>query len=332
VAAPRVTFRLCACINGIHELEFWRKMADSDNFWPKRCGQTATIVNILRVLLRKNPDPIVATGTIRYLRVNEAAKIVAKREGIDMKSTAALLSTSSLAVLAGSFGSQAADLPMKAAPMAVPTVSWTGFYAGVHGGAVWQQAHLSDDYTGFPGVTPSDSGGIAGGQIGYNWQNGNTVYGLEVDGSWVSGKPNASSYGYGYNGNDYGTVSSKIEWLSTVRGRLGLAVGNAMVYATGGLAIGGVKTGITLWHCQGCDDSQSVSNTNTQVGWTVGAGAEHKWSPNLSFGLEGLFVDLGKKTVALPGSKHNALNGDNNMNVTTRNQAFIGRVKANYKF
>jgi outer membrane immunogenic protein len=247
-----------------------------------------------------------------------------------------LLASSSAAVLAGSMTGQAADLPMKArvaAPAAVaPPATWAGAYIGLHGGAVWQQAHTSDSYAGYWGDLPydhsaSDTGGIFGGQIGYNWQNGNAVYGVEVDGSWVGGKPSYGSYGYGYSGNHFGKTESKIEWLSTVRGRMGLAVGNAMAYATAGLAIGGVKTKTTIPDWEGFAFADS---TKTKLGWVVGAGLEHKVSSNFTIGLEGLFVDLGKtSTKASPGSWACC---DKVGTLESRNQMVIGRFKANYKF
>ena len=208
--------------------------------------------------------------------------------------------------------------------VAVPAANWAGWYAGVSLGANWQQAHVSDDYQQVQGASATNSGFIGGGQVGYNWQNGNAVYGWEADISGLSGNPSVTNYGYGYNGNHLGTTSSKIEWLSTFRARMGLAVGNAMAYATGGLAVGGVKTSlVTTAHGGTAGD-----NTNTRVGWTVGAGVEQKIGTNWTVGLEGLFVDLGKKdqSVSYATGKTAAAV------VNARNNAFIGRFKANYKF
>jgi len=114
----------------------------------------------------------------------------------------------------------------------------------------------------------------------------------------------------------YAALESQIRWLSTVRSRFGLAVGDTMVYATAGVAIGGVKNSLVSAGC--C----SYSSTKTKVGWTVGGGVEHMLNRNWTIGLEGLFVDLGKSNVTSFAPK------------TTKfqNQAVIGRLKLNYKF
>src|SRR3954469_18235065 len=139
---------------------------------------------------------------------------------------------------------QAADMPVKA-PTWTPTQTWnwTGLYIGGHLGAAWQKGHTTGAYVedngtrhGFDNRT-SKTGFIGGGQIGYNWQHGNFVFGLEGDISGLSGKNSLFSGG---DGGAYG-FSSQIRWLSTVRSRFGLAVGDTMVYATAGVAFGGVK-------------------------------------------------------------------------------------------
>jgi outer membrane immunogenic protein len=216
--------------------------------------------------------------------------------------------------LAAASGAQAADLPIKAAPMyAPPPVNWSGWYIGANAGGIWEQAQNTPaSQTYLQSVTTSGSGFIGGGQIGFNWQNGNAVYGIEADISGTTAK--------GFADIPYGvTATNKIEWLSTVRGRMGLAVGNAMAYATAGVAFGGVNNTYNI-HGNSFDSS---SQRHTRVGWVVGGGIEHMWSRNWTWGLEGLFVDLGHSDVTCQcGEK------------TTRfsNQAIIGRLKLNYKW
>src|SRR5437660_648005 len=86
-------------------------------------------------------------------------------------------------------GAQAADMPIKAPRYIEPAADWTGWYMGVHAGAAWQQTSanvLENDEFPF-GSTFSKTGFIGGGQIGYNWQRGNFVFGLEGDISGLSG-------------------------------------------------------------------------------------------------------------------------------------------------
>jgi len=219
-------------------------------------------------------------------------------------------------------GAQAADMPIKAPRYLEPAAaSWAGWYIGAHAGAVWQNTQ-TDTLGGVGGksfpfslgsTSASNTGFIGGGQIGYNWQRGNFVFGLEADISGLTSKTSAGLLFY-----ETTTLESKIRWLSTVRTRFGLAVGDTMAYMTAGVAFGGVKNSINNF-----DDipGANYSASKTKVGWTVGGGVEHMLNRNWTIGLEGLFVDLGKSTVT-GGTK------------TTRfsNQAVIGRLKLNYKF
>jgi outer membrane immunogenic protein len=228
-----------------------------------------------------------------------------------------LIATSAgFAAAAAMPGAQAADMPIKAPRYVEPAANWSGWYIGAHAGAAWQKSDVTTDtgfYNGYsfipnPNASLSKTGFIGGGQIGYNWQNGNFVFGLEGDISALSGRASADvATGYGIL-----TYSSKIRWLSTVRGRFGLAVGNTMAYMTAGVAFGGVKNSVGDYY-------STVSNSKTKTGWTVGGGVEHMLNRNWTVGLEGLFVDLGKSDVKGGRFKFS-------------NQAVIGRLKLNYKF
>ena len=160
-------------------------------------------------------------------------------------------------------GASAADMPVyKAAPAPVfvpQPLTWAGFYAGINGGAVWNTVKTTTndfvevcsyyhggcfDSSFNNSHSKTKVGGTFGGQIGYNWQGGPWVYGVEADLNWVSAKVSASRSlydTYNYIGVS-GTASSELTWLSTIRGRLGYAWGPTMIYATGGVAFGGVKT------------------------------------------------------------------------------------------
>ena len=215
-----------------------------------------------------------------------------------MRKTGFLIATSAgFAAAAAVPGAQAADMPINAPRYIEPAAGWAGWYVGAHAGAAWQQAQV--DY----GLSFSKTTFIGGGQIGYNWQHGNFVFGLESDISGLAGKNTLGSY----------DVQSSIRWLSTTRARFGLAVGDTMAYMTAGLAVGGVKNVVT--------DGQTYSQTKTKVGWTVGGGVEHMVNRNWTVGLEGLFVDLGRSTFNFKTSS-----------LRFQNTAVIGRVKLNYKF
>lgn len=188
-------------------------------------------------------------------------------------------SASALALFVGLASAQAADMPARTAMPAkapayvAPVFSWTGPYIGINGGWGWG----SSDYSGgaFNG-SPDIDGGLIGGTIGYNWQMGAAVIGLEGDIDW-SDIRGGGPCGGGSNCNTHNT------WLGTVRGRLGYNAGQFMPYVTGGLAVGDFRTAVT--------GAGSTSQTN--AGWTLGAGIEASlWGP-VSAKLEYLYVDLG---------------------------------------
>jgi outer membrane immunogenic protein len=236
---------------------------------------------------------------------------------VPMRKKGLLVATSAGFAAAVVPGAQAADMPIKAPRYVEPAANWEGWYVGVHAGAAWQQTQTATDEFGdfFGASSFSKTGFIGGGQIGYNWQHGNFVFGLEGDISGLSGKNSGTP---GFNFDSYTSLQSQIRWLSTVRGRFGLAVGDTMAYATAGVAIGGVKNTVNLF------GNTPYSSSKTKAGWTVGGGIEHMLSRNWTIGLEGLFVDLGKTSVS----------SGFNLAKTTKfsNQAIIGRVKLNYKF
>jgi outer membrane immunogenic protein len=242
-----------------------------------------------------------------------------------------LATASGVAAAAAAGGAQAADmgLPAKALPLPPPpAASWAGWYVGLHAGVNWQNASNSTTYEDAPlGITTHTTGFIGGGQIGYNWQDGNFVFGLEADISGLSGT--GSTVTRLLNDDTKSGFSNRIRWLNTDRIRMGLAVGNTMAYVTAGLAVGGVKNSLNLpsvgSDCAGgiCNKSES----KTRVGWAAGGGVEHiLWNSNWTVGLEALFVDLGESSL---GSPPNRTGGK-----TTKfsNQAVIGRLRLNYKF
>jgi len=185
--------------------------------------------------------------------------------------------------------------PPEAAPIYQPAI-WDGAYIGVNGGYGWSNA----------GPTEPE-GGFGGGQIGYNWQRDRIVFGLEGDfqGADISGR----AYGFG------DTARSDMNWFSTVRGRLGVASGPWLFYATAGLAIADVD------HRANLDDTPYRAS-DTLTGYAVGGGLEWKFSQNWSAKAEYLYLGLGN-------SKLTADDGDS---VRINNDVQTVRVGLNYHF
>ncbi len=138
---------------------------------------------------------------------------------------------------------------------------------------------------------PQPYGGFGGGQIGYNFQSGSFVFGVETD--FQGGTISDRVSGLTVNGNDFGSRES-IDWFGTVRGRVGYAFGRVLVYGTGGVAYGGVREG--AFATNGAN-AVSFGNDSTQVGWVAGGGVEYKITPSWSLKGEYQYIDLGSQTL-----------------------------------
>lgn len=149
---------------------------------------------------------------------------------------------------------------------------WCGPYVGVNLGA--QSGTLSAS-------TAKPSGVFGGVQGGYNWQFGQWVAGWEADFQFSSAD------------DTFGVFRFSNPWFGTVRGRGGVAFDNLLLYGTLGLAYG-----------RGRIDVGNISEVNTHLGWTIGAGVEYGFSRNWSLKAEWLRVDLSSEPFVLTGFRH----------------------------
>ncbi|MGD9805938.1 MAG: autotransporter domain-containing protein [Hyphomicrobiaceae bacterium] len=170
--------------------------------------------------------------------------------------------------------------------------NWTGFYGGWLTGANWG----SPDFAFANGSTtsPDFSGYLTGGQVGYDLQMGQVVIGIAADTSYSNAEGGQSCP----NGLFF-TCTSKMEQLSMLTGRIGLAHDRALVYVKGGVAFADVTLGFTpnggaaVAALQGLDPSSSANETMT--GWTAGAGIEFAFLGGWSANAEYMYYDLGKE-------------------------------------
>lgn len=186
----------------------------------------------------------------------------------------------STAFVAFAAGAQAADLGAPRMPIAAevvaPVFNWTGFYVGAHVGYGWGQSNWLGG--GPIGVNPR---GVFGGlQAGYNWQMNSIVFGLEAD---ISAAGLTASVPCP---NPAFTCSGRSNFLSTVRGRVGVAADRALFYVTGGLAIGN-------WSHRAADGAGSIvgghSSSVTRAGFALGAGLEYAFTPNVTAKAEYIY-------------------------------------------
>ena len=162
-------------------------------------------------------------------------------------------------------------MPTKA-PLYAAAYNWTGFYVGINGGAGWGTSNVATA----PSGSFNTSGGLVGGTVGYNWQMGQTVFGLEGDLDWTNLR------GSGVCGAT--TCETRNDWLSTARGRIGYAFNRFLPFISGGAAFGDIKNNVT----------GSGTATQTKVGWTLGGGVEAAIAGPWTAKVEYLYADLGR--------------------------------------
>jgi len=178
-----------------------------------------------------------------------------------------------------------------------PMASWAGFYLGVHGGYGWERNTFKEEIGG-PLATLGDvkaQGAVYGGHVGYNWQYGRAVAGLEIDFS-ATGIMGDSNTLVRDGGHLVDLETDKISYLGTARGRLGWAPSDTVLfYGTAGLA----------WERYKRLQSESVVNPPAQqtnvittpfdrFGWVAGVGAEAVlFGTNWIARLEYLHYDFG---------------------------------------
>jgi outer membrane immunogenic protein len=226
----------------------------------------------------------------------------------------------------------AADWPLMG-PQLYPSaprmaVEWTGIYFGVNAGYGWAQGSSNTLFGGgsantallIPAgaTTPlglgatelggksllgssSPRGGIAGGQIGFNWQAGMVVFGAELDGQW-SGQSNAVALiCTPPTPGCTATEAIKIRSLTTGRARIGLAFDWLMPYVTAGGALVNARDDLTV--TVGGASASFPPLSGTTLGWTAGAGVDVALSSNWSARLEYLHIRANGVTssVLIPG-------------------------------
>jgi outer membrane immunogenic protein len=287
-----------------------------------------------------------------------------------------LLGTMAILATVGAGSALAADLPLKAPPMVVPIAfSWTGFYVGGNAGYSWGRAATDLTETEIVTATIATLGGtplasatattvltgadrarlngaLGGLQAGYNWQTDRWVWGIEGD-LQITGErggvticptaPGAAPPACPGVGTVFGTANYSLPWFGTLRGRAGVAWDRALLYVTGGLAVGEVKADYTDgFFGAGAGFPLAVGGRNlTRFGWVAGAGIEGAVANNWSVKLEYLHVDLGSFDNAVASSASSALVlGDFRTTLAiTLNSAYhtrvtddILRIGLNYRF
>src|SRR4249919_836540 len=196
-----------------------------------------------------------------------------------------LLGTVGLLAIGMAAPASAADLAARPytkapPPMVAPIYDWTGFYIGGNGG--WGQSRNCFDFVDAFGAFVGDgcrerSGGLVGGQIGYRWQAGQWVFGVEAQGDWAD----LSSQRISLN-NPLFSTRTKTDGIGLFTGQIGYAWNASLFYFKGGAAVTDSRLSIlgTL------GGAELAAASATRWGGTVGVGWEYGFAPNWSAGIE----------------------------------------------
>jgi outer membrane immunogenic protein len=209
----------------------------------------------------------------------------------------------------------------KAPPMVAAMYDWSGFYVGVNGGWGTSRNCWTNTAVGgvpFPPATEGchdSDGGTVGGQVGYRWQAGSWVFGLEAQGNWAD-----------FQGSNVSLLGaplvnrSRIDAFGLFTGQIGYAANNVLFYVKGGAAVTdnryeGLLFGTVLDRAE-----------DTRWGGTVGVGLEYGFAPNWSFGVEYNHLFMGTNNYAF-----NFL-GANTRNDDIKQDADLVTARINYRF
>jgi outer membrane immunogenic protein len=207
-----------------------------------------------------------------------------------------LLSLAITPLFAASLSAVAADLPArpeyKAPAVYAPIITWTGCYVGGNIGAAWGQAKI-DNLTGAGSVSLNNSGFMAGGQIGCDYQAGAWVFGIRNLGDWSNLDKRSGVVGGTFSGY---SVGSKSNWVDLLTVRAGYLMQPAwLLYFQGGGAAR--NSDVQLFNPAGTLLGEA---SKTRTGWTIGVGSEYKFAPNWSVFLEYNYADFGTNGVQIP--------------------------------
>ena len=239
-----------------------------------------------------------------------------------------LLGMSMFAAVMLGGAAQAADMPLKAPPPPPPVMyNWTGFYIGGHIGGAWADRNGHDNFDVVDRCVVIDAefcfesnngfgrnrgSFIGGGQVGFNYQVNQWVWGVEGQISGVSGNNNDDACGF-FRFDD-GTrdhlfnCRNRSGWIASIAARLGVTVGatgNWLLYVKGGGAFADSRFGVRLrddcaavldtFTCDPNNFAFNNNNDNTRSGWMICAGVEYGAWGNWSWKLEYNFMDFGHR-------------------------------------
>jgi len=197
---------------------------------------------------------------------------------------------------------------------------WSGFYIGMNVGVAGLQTDITDkdDFQTFGTTSLEDTNFAGGGQMGYNWQKGAFVYGLEVDADYVNTKKSFTS-------NDSFTYQAKVDFQGSLRARGGIAVDNALIYATAGVAVSHGDSSYREFGEEEVGHQENAKQDDWQPGFVGGVGVEYKFNCHWSARMEALYSHYPESTnIVRPDTS--------NSRFSFQNDVYSVRFGINYLF
>jgi outer membrane immunogenic protein len=234
------------------------------------------------------------------------------------------------AIIALPLVANAADMPITTLSQPLtstpPIYNWTGFYVGLYAGGMFQGGNLNlatttgDDAAINPHLAGSSF--IGGGLLGYNYQMGATVVGVEGDIGFNNAKSTVVSANPAYSLSEWYANNTLTEHITGhVRARLGWASGPMLIYSSAGVALSGVKVDV-VGIC-GSPPYYYGTGSHERVGMSLGAGAEYALTHTVILRGEYIYDNYGRQSVDV-GS------GWQNRKINAQNQTM--RTGISYKF
>lgn len=202
------------------------------------------------------------------------------------------------AVVTISSGASATDLLSKKILATVPATmsklhEWNGSYFGINAGFLNSNSDITHIYfDGYP--SPGDdgqldmNGNLIGGQLGYNYQTGNIILGLEGDFAFTNVTGN---HLFEFGGNPV-MLDGQLKSIGTVRARFGYAIDQLLIFVTGGFAYASTEAKLTSI----VPPVITASGSQSYSGYTIGGGVEYGLNKNWSAKAEYLYADFGKRS------------------------------------
>jgi outer membrane immunogenic protein len=231
----------------------------------------------------------------------------------------------------------AADLPArtytKAPAMVAAIYDWSGFYLGLNGGGASSRECWTITSNNTTAIVPNRSegchnatGGLVGGQIGYRWQAGAWVFGVEGQGDWANLK--------GSNASQVLTVipatnQTKVDGIGLLTGQVGYAWNSVLVYVKGGAAVthNSYSTFFPVGNIFAAAGVPFNTASDTRWGGTVGTGLEVSFAPNWSVGVEYDHLFMGNPNITFPATAIAVGRTDN-----IKQDVDMGTVRLNYRW